>query len=628
MAHCLNPRPPGGHQNADGAISCQRCDFLVQGARVGGQYEVLSFLGAGSYGYVYKVREAVPLSRILALKVLRLDQFNEKAQKNFFQEARRIANMQHQHILPIYNFGQLDNEQPYFVMEYAPQTIYDLFTSADGKRRLAFAEELIPYLQQIADALSYVHNNGLIHQDIKPGNILIGRNGKVLLSDFGTTYYLGQKTHASLNEATGTAMYMPTEQWQGNPRRDSDQYALAVCCYELLAGRAPFVYQRLEEMWNAQANEQPPTPLRWNPRIPIEVAMVLLRALEKDYHRRYRSIHEFAEHYTNAVRIAQQRYVCFNCKHQNRTGAQLCAVCGTKQDQRYCPYCDAPVNRFGQRCCTVCGRLTVPPTMVQHSPLVGVSVRQERYIVKHVLKQSTGARVMTCVAYDTKERERQVVLKRLECAEGPMVNRAKDVAFYERVTGPLARLKHPFIPTVLDRFAEGSHYYIVMSYIDGESIEERLQNRLRPLDEQDVRVYLHQLLNALMALEMQKPPLRHYDISPSNVIIDRTKNRAVLTGFQIPVPPGRKGVTTLRFSPFVPSEALDQRTCIYSLAATMHYALTIVSPPHYPTFPAVRVFNPAISPALEKILARALMDDPNARYQSFEAMKKDVQRLL
>src|SRR5204863_1301512 len=193
-----------GHEVPDNAICCPRCDFLVQGAHIG-VYEVVSFIGAGSYGHVYKVREPAPLSRILALKVLRIDQLNEKALGNFFDEARRIADLQHSNILPVYNFGQLENEQPYLVMEYAPQTIYDLFRKSDGSQRLAFAEELVPYVKQAADALHYVHTRGLVHQDVKPGNLLIGLNGQLLLSDFGATLHLGTQTHASLGEITGTA---------------------------------------------------------------------------------------------------------------------------------------------------------------------------------------------------------------------------------------------------------------------------------------------------------------------------------------------------------------------------------------------------------------------------------------
>ena len=625
----------GGHDNPDGVVSCQHCDFLVQGAHIG-LYEVIAFIGAGTYGHVYKVREPMPLSRLLALKVLRLDQSSEKAQTSFMQEARRIATMQHPNILPIYNFGRLQNNQPYFVMEYAPQTIIDIFRNSDGSRRLAFAEELVPYVRQTANALQYVHNMKMVHQDVKPGNLLVGRNGQVLLSDFGTTLYLGTYTHASLGEVTGTAAYMPLEQWQGNARRDSDQYALAICCYELLTGRTPFVYKRIEDMWNAQINEPPQSPQRWNPRIPVEVVAVLLRALAKDYRRRYGSITEFAYSYAEAVQIAQQRYLCQHCGQQNRTGAQRCAFCGADKDNRACPYCDTQV-RFGQRCCSVCGRLTLPQTLVVHSPLVGVSVRQGRYTIKRILKQSDETRVMTAVATDAQANEQQVVLKRWECAD-VLSRRAKDVAYYEHITMPLAKLHHPFVPAVLDRFAEGKHYYMVESYVDGESIEERLQKLLRPLPEREVLGYMNSLLNALIALEQHG--IHHYDISPSNIILEQKRGRAILTGFQMPPPPQEPGVrvpvirnrTTrkLVISPYLPiqDKPYDGRTSIYMLAATMHHALTNIAPPHYPSYPPVRMLNPDVSPALEAILGRALLEEATLRYQSYEAMRRDVQNLL
>jgi len=637
LARCLNTRLGGGHENPNDAVCCQRCDFLVQGAHVG-SYEVIDFIGVGSYGYVYKVREPAPLGRILALKVLRFDQFNEKALGSFFDEARRIANLQHPNILPVYNFGQLEDGRPYFVMEYAPRTINDLFRRDDGTRRLALAEELEPYVRQAADALHYVHKNGLIHQDVKPGNLLIGRNEQLLLSDFGTTFYLGMQTHASLGEVTGTAAYMPPEQWQGNPRRDSDQYALAICCYELLAGRPPFLYKRIEEMWNAHTKEQPPAPQQWNPRIPVEVGAVLMRAMAKDYRQRYRTITEFADNYTNAVKLALQRYVCQQCGYQNRSGARRCSACGAEYDHRRCPYCDAP-GRFGQRCCATCGRLVSSPTIVLHSPLSGVNVRQERYTIKHVLKNSEETRVTVAIASDTKANGQRVVLKRWECTDLPLARRAKELVYYERATEVLARLRHPLVPRVLDRFAEGKYYYLVLAYIDGESLEERLLKFLKPLPEREVIGYMNTLLNILMALEQQRPPLRHYDISPANIIIEKTRGRAMLTGFQVPPPPlldaqdslkRHRTTRKLAISPYLPLRDMpyDQRTSIYMLAASMHYALTNYSPPHYPAYPPLRMLNPAISPALELVLSRALMEDSKDRYQSYQEMQRDVRGLL
>ncbi len=638
MVRCLNTRAGGGHDNPDTAISCTRCDFLVQGAHIGG-YEVLSFIGAGSYGHVYKVREPAPLSRILALKVLRFDQFNEKALGSFFDEARRIADLQHPNILPVYNFGQLEDERPYLVMEYAPKTIYDIFRREDGSRRLALVEELVPYLNEAADALNFVHARGLIHQDVKPGNLLIGRNGQVLLSDFGTTFYLGMQTHASLGEATGTAAYMPPEQWQGNPRRDSDQYALAVCAYELLVGRTPFAYKRIEEMWNAHFRETPPPPQQWNRRIPVEVATVILRGIAKDYRQRYPNIKEFAAHYEEAVKTAQQRYVCYLCGTENRIGAQRCSGCGAERDDRHCLYCDMPV-RFGQRCCTHCGRLTIPPGMVLHSPLSGVSVRQGRYVIRQVLKTTKETQVTVALAMDTRNNDQRVILKRWECTDLPMARRAKELVYYEHATEALVRIQHPLVPRVLDRFVEGHYYYVVMTYADGESLEEHMQKLLRPLPEAEVLNYMNTLLNTLIALEQQRPPMRHYDISPNTIIIERKRGRAMLTGFQIPPPPAspeaRNGSSRhhttrkLAISPYLPvqDKPFDQRTCIYSLAACMHFALTNQPPPHYPAFPPVRLLNPAVSRELEAILSRALVEDSNARYQSYTQMQQDIRTLM
>jgi eukaryotic-like serine/threonine-protein kinase len=625
----------GTHENLLQAVTCRSCDFLVRGARIG-NYEVVDFLGTGSYGHVYKVQEPVPLSRVLALKVLRVEQLTEKARDSFFDEARRIANLQHPNILPVYNFGQLIDGRPYLVMEYAPQTILNLFLNPDGTRRLAFAEELLPYVEQASSALFHIHEDGLIHQDIKPGNLLIGRKGQLLLSDFGATFYLGMQTHASLGEVTGTAAYMPPEQWQGNPRRHSDQYALAICFYELLAGRPPFLYHMMEQMWNAHLKEPPPQPQQWNPRVPAEVGAVLLRAMAKNYQQRYYTVVEFADSYSKALSTALKRYVCQNCEHQNRTGARRCNNCGASYDERLCPFCDTPV-RFGQRCCAVCGRLTTPSIFVPHSQVAGVSVAQDRYLIKHVLTDNRGTNVLTSLALDTQRNDERVILKRWKCTALPLARRERELTYYEQASTSLANLKHPLVPHVLDRFVEGRHYYLVLNYIPGESLEERLQKLLRPVPEREIIGYMNTLLNVLIALEQMRPPLRHYDISPANIIIEQKRERPILTGFQLlPPPPEKQDVhsrhrTTLKInSPYLPIKdaPFDQRTCIYMLAASMHHALTNNPPPHYPTYPPARTLNPDISPELERILSLALMEDAGMRYQSYGEMQRDLKRIL
>ncbi len=636
VAHCLNPRVPGGHENNDKATICQRCDFLIQGAHIG-IYEVHSYIGSGSYGQVYKVQEPPPLSRPLALKVLRYDQYNEKALGIFFDEARRIASLQSLHILPVYNFGQVEDGRPYLVMELAPKTITDLFKRSDGTMRLAFPEELLPYVRQAAEALSYLHSNGLIHQDVKPGNLLIGRNGQLLLSDFGATFYLGMQTHASLGEVTGTATYMPPEQWQGNPRRDSDQYALAICIYEMLAGRPPFSYQRIEEMWNAHINESPPPPQKWNSRIPVEVSAVLLRALAKDYRQRYTSITEFAEEYERAVKISLSRFLCSNCGHQNRSGARRCSNCGSQADKRGCQYCGA-VTRFGQRVCSVCGRLLHPPSEPRQQPLAGLSVDRGRYTIGRIIKHDPDSDIVVALASDKRAPGKRVVLKRWQCTDQPIEQRQREFEHYQQATEQLTRLNHPLIPKGLERFTEGRYFYFAETYVDGESLEDRMRKLLRPLAEKEVLGYMNAVLNTLIFLEQQQPPIRPYDLSPANVLIERFRNRVFLTGFQVPAPPlnaldkhgARRTTRRLGISPYLPVKDVpyDQRTCIYALAATCHYMLTNSPPPHYPTYPPARLLNPAILEGTALLLDRALMEDNGQRYQSYAELQKDLKRLL
>lgn len=276
--------------------------------------------------------------------------------------------------------------------------------------------------------------------------------------------------------------------------------------------------------------------------------------------------------------------------------------------------------------------------MVAHSPLSGVSARQGRYLIKYVLKHAEETKVMTAIAIDTQAHDQKVVLKRWECTDIPVARRAKELVYYEKATEPLLRLHHPLIPPVLDRFVEGKHYYLVLKYIDGESLEELMQKLLRPLSEREVLGYLNNILNILIALDQQRPPFRHFDISPSNIIIENARWRAMLTGFQVPSPPpemlnaasNHRTTRKIATSAYIPVKdtPYDHRTCIYMLAACMHHALTNVAPPHYPSFPSARTLNALISAELDAILSRALQEDKEKRYQSYADMQKDVKKLL
>lgn len=449
VAYCLNPDPQFRHENrADGYYRCRVCNFLVEGAQLSG-YKVLSFRGKGSFGDVYEVREPPPLGRILALKILNFDKSGTKANASIARDARNIASLRHPHILPVYQFGTLKDNRPYFSMELATTTLGNMFPMRNGSRKLASAEELVPFIEQAANALAFIHENNFVHQDIKPENLLIidkpsQGEKQLFLSDFGIACFLGQTTQANLSRVVGlgTPEYMAPEQWEGQPVPATDQYALAISIYELLAGRRPFDHLNRIQLRFAQSQLAPPSPRQWNPRIPPEVESVLLRALAKDHRIRYRSIHDFAESYSQAAYIALERYACQSCGYQNRSGSLFCSNCGTRQDDRRCPFCDTPTF-FGERTCEACKRLIFPLHIARNSELKEVSIRQGRYIIQHVLKKAdiipspkahyhTGpkpedSKVMVAIACDTKNGDKQVILKRWACAEAPLDRRARDI---------------------------------------------------------------------------------------------------------------------------------------------------------------------------------------------------------
>jgi serine/threonine protein kinase len=186
MAYCLNQNVR--HLNPDYALRCKECDFFVKGAQID-SYEITGLLGKGSFGDVYEVCEPPPLGRSFALKVLRSELSQDSDSKKFSDEATKIAKLQHQNILPVYKFGRLENNRPYFIMEHATGTLKGYFRKPDGSSQLAFAEGLVPFVEQIARALDYIHQNGYIHQDVKPINLLM-KGEHVYLADFGTSYYL------------------------------------------------------------------------------------------------------------------------------------------------------------------------------------------------------------------------------------------------------------------------------------------------------------------------------------------------------------------------------------------------------------------------------------------------------
>jgi tRNA A-37 threonylcarbamoyl transferase component Bud32 len=256
-----------------------------------GPYVLGEAIGRGGAATVYRAHQP-SLGRDVAIKVLRHDADPQFARR-FAREARAIAALQHPNILPVYDFGEHDGLQ-YLVMRYVPggRTLREAL--ADGPLDLSAALHL---MARLLDALAYAHAQGVVHRDIKPGNVLLPSPDWPLLADFGIARLGGDTQQLTLaGQAIGTPDYMSPEQATGRPTdARSDIYSAGVMLYEMLTGRAPFRGEGALAVVAQHVNQPPPPPRLFAPQLPAAVEAALLRALAKDPAERYQSAREMAE---------------------------------------------------------------------------------------------------------------------------------------------------------------------------------------------------------------------------------------------------------------------------------------------------------------------------------------------
>ena len=171
--------------------------------------------------------------------------------------------------------------------------------SSGGRVLPLSLHQVLGYLEEAASALHYAHQRGLIHLDVKPANLLLDAEGRLMLADFGVSVLLEGYTHASLHYYVGTPLYTAPEQWLEQPRTASDQYALAVTCYQLLTGRPPFT-GNLYAVMHGHLQASPPPMYEFNSLIPAQIETVLRQALAKDPAERYPDILAFARAFREA----------------------------------------------------------------------------------------------------------------------------------------------------------------------------------------------------------------------------------------------------------------------------------------------------------------------------------------
>lgn len=267
-----------------------------------GHYRILDVVGQGGMATVYK---AVDLrdEKVLAVKVmLPVLSRDEGLKKRFRQEAKMLSRLKHPNIVPILGYGE-ENGHLYYVLPYIPTgSLTDRLTNGPVS-----IEETAQIISQVAAALQHAHDEGVVHRDVKPSNILLDEQGKAQLSDFGFAYWSEATLNLTGSGLVGTPGYMSPEQCLGEGVTElSDQYSLGVVLYRLVVGRIPFEGETPLAIALKHINEPLPPPREVNHGVPVPLEKVLITTLDKNPKNRYGSIALFNDALQDAILISVQ----------------------------------------------------------------------------------------------------------------------------------------------------------------------------------------------------------------------------------------------------------------------------------------------------------------------------------
>ncbi len=262
-------------------------DTEHQNVILGNRYRLVHQVGKGGMALVYKGYDQM-LERPVAVKLLRQDFAEDREfRERFKQEAKSAANLSHPNIVTVHDFG-IDPDGVYIVMEYVPGT--DLKTRIKEKQLFSISEG-IPLIIQACAGLGYAHRAGIVHCDVKPQNMLVTRDKRLKITDFGIARALSSISSEYRSEFVwGSPQYFSPEQALGDPPSPaSDVYSLGVVMYEMLTGQLPFNANSIEELTRLHQTQTPVEPKTLVPEIPPELNQIILKVLAKEPSARYRT---------------------------------------------------------------------------------------------------------------------------------------------------------------------------------------------------------------------------------------------------------------------------------------------------------------------------------------------------